>query len=50
MSVTIPDIKELAALLRLLDDETPEVRSVVIDKLSHVGGDLSEILPEVAAK
>ena len=50
MSVTIPDIKELAALLRLLDDETPEVRSVVIDKLSHVGGDLSEILPDVAAK
>lgn len=43
-----PDIKELAALLRLLDDETPEVRSVVVDKLSHVGGDLSEILPDVA--
>jgi hypothetical protein len=49
MSATLPDIKELAAILRLLDDETPEVRSVVVDKLSHVGGDLSEILPDVAA-
>ncbi len=49
MSALSPDIKELAALLRLLDDETPEVRSVVVDKLSHVGGDLSEILPDVAA-
>lgn len=49
MNLTSPDIKELAALLRLLDDETPEVRSVVVDKLSHVGGDLSEILPDVAA-
>ncbi|MES2982376.1 MAG: transglutaminase family protein [Verrucomicrobiota bacterium] len=48
MSALLPDIKELAALLRLLDDETPEVRSVVVDKLSHVGGDLSEILPDVA--
>lgn len=49
MSALLPDIKELAALLRLLDDETPEVRAVVVDKLSHVGGDLSEILPDVAA-
>lgn len=49
MSALLPDIKELAALLRLLDDETPEVRSVVVDKLSHVGGDLSEILPDVAS-
>lgn len=49
MSVILPDIRELAALLRLLDDETPEVRTVVVDKLSHVGGDLSEILPDVAA-
>jgi hypothetical protein len=43
-----PDFKELTALLRLLDDDTPEVRSVVIEKLSRVGGDLSEILPDVA--
>ena len=49
MSVILPDNRELAALLRLLDDETPEVRRVVVDKLSHVGGDLSEILPDVAA-
>jgi hypothetical protein len=49
MNLTSPDIKELAALLRLLDDETPQVRSVVVDKLSHVGGDLSEILPDVAS-
>ncbi len=48
MSVLLTDIKELTALLRLLDDETPEVRLVVVDKLSQVGGDLSEILPDVA--
>jgi len=35
-------------LLRLLDDETPEVHSVVKDRLSEVGGDISEILPDVA--
>lgn len=44
-----PDTKELAALLRLLDDETPEVRSVVTGRLSEVGGDISEILPEMAS-
>jgi hypothetical protein len=43
-----PDPKELAALLRLLDDETPEVRTVVSSRLAEVGGDLSEILPEMA--
>ncbi|MFN4872208.1 MAG: transglutaminase-like domain-containing protein [Akkermansiaceae bacterium] len=48
MSALLLDTKELAALLRLLDDETPEVRSVVVDKLSHVGGDLSEVLPDMA--
>lgn len=44
-----PDTKELAALLRLLDDETPEVRSVVTGRLAEVGGDISEILPEMAS-
>lgn len=48
MNLTSPDIKELTALLRLLDDETPQVRAVVVDKLSHIGGDISEILPDVA--
>jgi hypothetical protein len=40
-----PDPKEISALLRLLDDDTPEVRSVVAGRLAEVGGDLSEILP-----
>jgi hypothetical protein len=48
MNPSPPDIRELAALLRLLDDETPEVRSVVRDRLGEVGGDVSEILPDVA--
>lgn len=48
MKVASPDIRELSALLRLLDDETPEVRSVVVEKLSEAGGDLSEILPDAA--
>jgi hypothetical protein len=43
-----PDPKELSALLRLLDDDTPEVRSVVAERLAEVGGDLSEILPDMA--
>jgi len=43
-----PDAKELSALLRLLDDDTPEVRSVVAGRLAEVGGDLSEILPDMA--
>jgi hypothetical protein len=43
-----PDSKELSALLRLLDDDTPEVRSVVAGRLAEVGGDLSEILPGMA--
>jgi hypothetical protein len=43
-----PDPKELSALLRLLDDDTPEVRSVVAGRLAEVGGDLSEILPDMA--
>jgi hypothetical protein len=44
-----PDTKELAALLRLLDDETPEVRSVVTGRLAEAGGDISEVLPEMAS-
>ena len=35
-------------MLRLLDDDTPEVRSVVAGRLAEVGGDLSEILPDMA--
>lgn len=45
MNISPPDTKELAALLRLLDDDTPEVRSVVSGRLAAVGGDISEILP-----
>lgn len=39
-----PAPEELAALLRLLDDETPEVRARVAERLTHCGGDLSEFL------
>ncbi|MEP2774744.1 MAG: transglutaminase-like domain-containing protein [Luteolibacter sp.] len=45
MNISPPDTKEIAALLRLLDDETPEVRSVVSGRFAEVGGDISEILP-----
>ena len=48
MNAPPPDPKELSALLRLLDDDTPEVRSVVAGRLAEVGGDLSEILPGIA--
>ncbi len=48
MNAVQPDPKELSALLRLLDDETPEVRRGVSVRLSEYGGDLSEILPDVA--
>lgn len=48
MNLVHPDPKELSALLRLLDDETPEVRSGVKGRLSEFGGDLSEMLPDVA--
>lgn len=43
-----PDPRELSALLRLLDDDTPEVRSVVEGRLAEVGGDISEMLPGMA--
>lgn len=48
MDTLSPDPKELSALLRLLDDETPEVRSGVTGRLAKFGGDLSEMLPDVA--
>lgn len=39
-----PAPEELAALLRLLDDETPEVRTRVAERLALCDGDLSEFL------
>ncbi len=39
-----PAPEELAALLRLLDDETPEVRARVAERLALCGGDLSEFI------
>ena len=39
-----PTPVELDALLRLLDDETPEVRSRVSERLAQCGGDISEWL------
>jgi hypothetical protein len=39
-----PDSAELAALVRLLDDETPEVRQRVTSRIALCGGDLSEWL------
>jgi hypothetical protein len=39
-----PAPEELAALLRLLDDETPVVRARVAERLALCGGDLSEFL------
>ncbi|MBG7608561.1 MAG: transglutaminase family protein [Verrucomicrobia bacterium] len=48
MNLLHPDPKELSALLRLLDDETPEVRSGISGRLAEFGGDLSEMLPDVA--
>ena len=39
-----PAPAELDALIRLLDDETPEVRSRVAQRIAQCGGDLSEWL------
>lgn len=43
-NVAPPTPEELDALLRLLDDETPEVRSRVAERIAACGGDLSEHL------
>lgn len=48
MNSPLTDPVELSALLRLLDDETPEVRAGIAGRLSDYGGDLSELLPEAA--
>lgn len=50
MSELRSDIRELTALLRLLDDETPEVRNVVSQRLADLGSDLSELLPDVTTE
>jgi hypothetical protein len=42
-----PDSEELVALLRLLDDDTPEVREQVAQRLALCGGDLSDWLAAV---
>lgn len=39
-----PTLEELDALLRLLDDETPEVRAQIARRLSDCSGDISEWL------
>jgi len=44
MNAVPPAPEELDALLRLLDDETPEVRKRVAERLALCGGDLSEWL------
>jgi regulator of sirC expression with transglutaminase-like and TPR domain len=43
-NAAIPASEEIGALLRLLDDETPEVRDRVAERLALCGGDLSEWL------
>jgi regulator of sirC expression with transglutaminase-like and TPR domain len=44
MNAAPPAPEELDALLRLLDDETPEVRTRVAERLALCGGDISEWL------
>lgn len=44
MNVAPPDAGELDALIRLLDDETPAVRTRVAERFALCGGDLSEWL------
>ncbi|MES2659971.1 MAG: transglutaminase-like domain-containing protein [Verrucomicrobiota bacterium] len=44
MNAAPPAPEELDALLRLLDDETPEVRSRVSERFALCGGDISEWL------
>lgn len=45
-----PVVREIRALLHLLDDETPGVRSVVSERLARYGGDLSEVLAQEPIK
>ena len=45
-----PSPAELDALIRLLDDETPEVRQRVTERLALCGGDLSEWLASNSRK
>lgn len=42
--ITAPAPEELEALVRLLDDETPQVRQRVAERIGQCGGDLSEWL------
>lgn len=42
----VPDEREFAAMLRLLDDDTPEVRHAVLQRISRLDGDVSEWLNE----
>jgi len=44
MNAAPPAPEELDALVRLIDDETPEVRTRVAERLSQCGGDISEWL------
>ena len=44
IDATQPSFAELGALIRLLDDETPEVRQRVAERIALCGGDLSEWL------
>lgn len=44
MNAAPPLPAELAALLRLLDDDTPEIRARVAERIGMCGGDLSEWL------
>ena len=39
-----PSPRELEALLRLLDDDTPKVREKIEERLVSSGGDISEFL------
>lgn len=41
-----PNVDSLRTLLRLIDDETPEVRSSVGEAIDRFEGDVSELLPE----
>jgi hypothetical protein len=44
MQTAPPEFDELDALIRLLDDETPEVRARVTERIGQCSGDLSEWL------